>query len=145
MRFTSPPSCYRVSILTLALFASVKAQTDSCQICINDLASSIPQCKGVDVEKSVRKAFIELSSGEQSCICDLAPPLIDTPLLKCIPMCFGPPTAALKDLTDYWIANCKTYGSGPHLSQNSSSTSSMPSSRLVSAAAAMVLSVVSLA
>lgn len=152
MRFTLTFSRCLVGILAIALPASLEAATDPCGMCQTDVINSISTCKGIDVNAF---ALGELSSGEQACACAVVHNA--SLFMKCVPMC---PPGYIEGLATVAgaVANisCNPHQSGPPSSQsptsssspgssstlslNSSPTSSMPCSRLVSAAAAIALS-----
>ncbi|KAF8983371.1 hypothetical protein BGZ52_000958 [Haplosporangium bisporale] len=141
MHFTSTLSWCLVGVLAIALSPSVEAALGTCQMCVNDVAAAIPQCKGVDFSKAPPKSFSGYSSSEQACVCAVGHDA--SPFMKCDPLCpSGNMEQIATDSAAFAAVYCKPDGSGPLSSSSASSTSS---SHLVSAAAAIVLSAVALA
>ncbi|CAO3564363.1 unnamed protein product [Mortierella alpina] len=140
MHFTSTLYCGLVAVLAIALSASVEAATSRCQMCVNDVASTIPKCKGVDNQPTPEK-ISDLSSSAQACMCAIA--YDASPFKKCDPLC--PPgnmDKVASDAAAFGTVYCKPDGSGPLSSLSSSaasSRSSSESSHLISAAAAAIV------
>ncbi|KAF9272892.1 hypothetical protein BGZ68_001997 [Mortierella alpina] len=141
MRLTSTLSFCSIGVLAITLSVPVEAATRACQMCINDVANSIPQCKGVDTSKPAPKTFSDYSSDEQACACAIGHDA--SSLMKCDPLC--PPgnmEQVAIDSAALATVYCKPDGSGPlssSSSSSSSSTSAMSSSHWVSAAAAAAI------
>ncbi|KAG0359675.1 hypothetical protein BG005_000393, partial [Podila minutissima] len=141
MHFTSTLSWCLVGVLAIALSPSVEAAVGACQMCVNDVATSIPQCKGVEFSSATPKSFSDYSSSEQACLCAIAHD--SSPFMKCDPLCpRGNMEKIATDSAAIGAIYCKPDGTG---SLSSSSVSPTSSSYLVSAAAAIVLSAVALA
>ncbi|KAF9555214.1 hypothetical protein EC968_009071, partial [Mortierella alpina] len=142
MRFTSTSFYCLVGVLAIVLSAPVEAGT-ACQMCINDVAKSFPQCSGVDVRRSA-SSFSDYSSVEQACWCAIGHD--GSPLMKCDPLC---PPGNIENIISSMAAiatvYCKPDGSGPSNSLNPSSAPSIPSSHLISTTVAVVLTAVAMA
>ncbi len=139
MHFISTFSLCLIGVLAISLSNSVEAATNVCQMCVNDVAKTIPQCKGVDGFRSNPKTFSDYSSAEQACLCAVGHDA--SPFMKCDPLC--PPgnmEQVALDSAALAAIYCKPDGSGP-LGSTSGSTSgsSAPSSHFVSAAAAAIV------
>ncbi|KAF9389789.1 hypothetical protein CPB97_010619 [Podila verticillata] len=141
MHFTSTLSWCLVGVLAIALSPSVEAATRTCQMCVNDVAASIPQCKGFDTSKATPKSFSDYSSSDQACLCAIGHDA--SPFMKCDPLCpRGNMENIATDSAALAAVYCKPDG---NVSLSSNSASSTSSSHLVSAAAAIVLSAIALA